>query len=792
LKNLFTFLIFIFLPVILIAQSYKISGTITDAESGTGLSGAIVELSGGYKTASSYNGNFVFEKIPYGKYILTVSYIGYETIQKEITADNNSTELKFSMKYSPVETGEITVTSIRHEQMIKNIPMPLEIVGSDYILRSPSNSVPEILTSKPGLSITRDGVWGTDINIRGLSKYNVVTLVDGNRIETATDVNARLSMIDLTDIERIEVIKGGSSTLYGTGATGGVVNIITKGGIFNASKFFSGSLLGGYNSVNNNGLGKIGLDFSDSRWFFKINGTYRKADNLKTPQGELKNSQFRDYFISTTAGFIPFKNHELKISYQRYDGYDIGIPGGYPLFPNQAKVTYPREIRDSYAAEYRIKNLFTSLKNIFVKYFYTYILRDVENIPYQVTIKPASGNTPKQRITVEKILPVGKHYVNGIQLQTDWVPFNGHYLVAGIDIWQRNLNSNRQQIQKIENLSNVGDTVKSVINKTTGEKPIPDASYRSMGFFAQDDIKLPVDKLKLTLGARVDKINVTNSKTLQPVYEITNGVYNPTPTGQKVIWEARDVDNFNWSGSMGLLYNAFNNIDFTLNVSRSFRSPSMEERYQYIDLGSVLRVGNPDLNPEQGLFFDIGTRLWMQRLSFTGNIFANFFTDLVVEQPGTYENRNALIKQNIGKSIIYGFDFDVMYNFYGNYVGYATLSYARGEDTENSTNLPQIPPLNGRIGIKGQFFKYLIADLNAVLFDRQDNTASGELSTPGYGVFNLNLSSAPFNLNYGTVRLFAGVENIFDLQYRNHLSSNRGTIYAEPGRNFYFKAALEF
>lgn len=780
------------LPGFLYAQSYDVTGNVKDAESGTGLSGAVVELTGGYKTATTFDGSFSFKKIPTGKYTLTISYIGFETKTGEITVDNNSTSLNYSLKYLPVETGEIKVSSVRHELLVKDIPMPMEIVGSDYILRSPSNSVSEILTVKPGLSITRDGVWGSDISIRGLSKYNVVTLVDGNRIETATDVNARLSMIDLTDIDRIEVIKGGSSTLYGTGATGGVVNIITKGGIFNASKFLSGSLLGGYNSVNNNGLGKIGLDFSESRWFFKINGMYRKADNLETPQGELKNSQFRDYFVSATAGFIPLKNHELKLSYQRYDGYDIGIPGGFPLFPNQAKVTYPREIRDSYAAEYKIKNLFPALKNLAVKYFYTFILRDVENLPYQVTIKPPSGTTPKQRITVDKILPVGKHYVNGIQLQTDWVPFNGHYLVAGIDIWQRNLNSNRQRIQKIENLSSVGDTVKSEINKTIGEKPIPEASYRSMGVFAQDDIKLPIEKLKLTLGARIDKIDVSNSKTFQPVYEITNGVYNSSPAGQKVIWEARDVDNISWSGSMGLLYNAFKNIDFTLNLSRSFRSPAMEERYQYIDLGSVLRVGNPDLNPEQGLFFDIGTRVWMENFSFTGNIFSNFFTDLVVEKPGTYDNRNALIKQNVGKSRIYGFDFDMMYNFYGNYVAYTTLSFARGEDTETDANLPQIPPLNGRFGFKGQFFKYLIADVNVVLFDRQDKVASGELTTPGYAVYNFNVSSAPINLNYGTVRFFAGVENIFDLQYRNHLSSNRGTIYAEPGRNFYFKAALEF
>ena len=77
-----------------------------------------------------------------------------------------------------------------------------------------------------------DGVWATNINIRGLGESRLVTLVDGNRVETATDLTASLSMIDINDIERVEIIKGAQSSLYGTGAMGGIVNIITKDGHF--------------------------------------------------------------------------------------------------------------------------------------------------------------------------------------------------------------------------------------------------------------------------------------------------------------------------------------------------------------------------------------------------------------------------------------------------------------------------------------------------------------------------------------------------------------------------------
>ncbi len=229
-----------------------------------------------------------------------------------------------------------------------------------------------------------------------------------------------------------------------------------------------------------------------------------------------------------------------------------------------------------------------------------------------------------------------------------------------------------------------------------------------------------------------------------------------------------------------------------LTLSRSFRSPSLEERYQYIDLGSSLRIGNPDLAPEKGYFGDLGFRVWRDNVTFSGNVFYNSFEDLVAEIPGTYESRPAFIKTNIGKARLYGYDFEFMYNFYKSFVAYGSLSYVRGEDTENKTNLALMPPLNGIAGIKFPVYNYVNLDLSASLFDKQDNTAAGELNTPGYAVFNAGISSMPVKYKYFALQLFAGVENIFDKEYRNHLSSNRGLIVVEAGRNFYAKLKIDF
>ncbi|MFZ4590960.1 MAG: TonB-dependent receptor [Ignavibacteria bacterium] len=791
----------LFLTVILLVSSYNlfsqtgsVSGIIYDKVSGVTLTNVDVYIeSTSQKSVTDLRGNFLIENVNPGKYDLKFYHDGYKSGIIPVTVEAKKTVIvEIKLTPSEITTGEITVTSVRYETILKDVPLPMEIVSEDEISKKPYQTISDALDNKPGLSVTRDGIWASDISIRGLSKANVVMNVDGNRVETATDISARLSLVDINDIDRIEVIKGGVSSLYGTGAFGGVVNIFTKNGDFSNKFIYGSSLIGGYNSVNKSPGGYLSFYASNQKFFAKVSGSIRDARNTMTPKGELPNSQFKDNNISANLGVRPLNNHEFRLSYQRYEAIDAGLPGGGTLFPATAVVKYPKENRDMVSGEYSIKNLIKPLKKLSLKYFYQSIFRDVENIPNQISsIKTTSGKL-KQKVYVLSITPNARHYTNGMQFKADWEIGKYNYLITGIDMWRRALDSKREKNQKIENYDTTTGNITSTILKTIGEKPIPDADYTSMGAYVQDEYRALNDKLKVNAGGRVDKIRVTNSTTLQPVYEIVNGTRNNTPTGQKTIWNARETDDISWSANIGALYSLTKNYDVTLNLSRSFRSPSLEERYQYIDLGSSLRVGNPDLAPEKGMFGDLGFRVWRDKVTFSGNVFYNSFEDLVTEIPGTYENKPAFIKTNVGQARLYGYDFEFMYNFIKSFVAYGSLSYVRGEDTENKTNLPFIPPLNGRIGLKFSVHNYVNFDLNTALFDKQDFTAAGELNTPGYTVFNIGISSIPLKYKFLSCQLFAGVENILDKEYRNHLSSNRGVIVDEPGRNFYAKVKLDF
>jgi outer membrane receptor protein involved in Fe transport len=165
---------------------------------------------------------------------------------------------------------------------------------------------------------------------------------------------------------------------------------------------------------------------------------------------------------------------------------------------------------------------------------------------------------------------------------------------------------------------------------------------------------------------------------------------------------------------------------------------------------------------------------------------------LVSEKAGTFEGRNALIKTNIGKARLYGFDFGTEFNFMSEWVLYAVLSYVRGEDTEKNEYLPQIPPLNGRFGFKAPVLNYFYFDISSILFARQNKIAPGEIETPGYATFDLYLNTIPINYSFIDLQFYAGIENIMDKSYRNHLATNRGFILSEPGRNFFVKVKVGF
>ncbi len=184
------------------------------------------------------------------------------------------------------------------------------------------------------------------------------------------------------------------------------------------------------------------------------------------------------------------------------------------------------------------------------------------------------------------------------------------------------------------------------MNKVIIDKPIPNSKFASLGFFIHDELHLIKDKFKLNLGVRYDLIKITNEQTNNPIAIITNGNEIIPPPNPTASYDAYNVNNKSWSGNVGLLYSLFNDINLTFNTAYTFRSPSLEERYQYINLGSTVYYGNPNLMPEKGLLFDLGLRIWKNRFTVTADAFINSLNDLVIDKQ---RSDLSYQKQNLGK-----------------------------------------------------------------------------------------------------------------------------------------------
>ena len=785
-KYLLLFVI-VLLSSLNLAQSFDLQISVLDAVKGIPISNANIYLDNRTFGTTSGSGFSTFHNINIGSYSLKISHISYTTFEDDIVIFSDTT-LTVLLNPASIELNEVIVTSGKYEKDINLLPFSVTSIKKENIKKSASVTVSDLLKNESGISILRDGIWGTEISIRGLNRTNIVTLIDGNRIETSTDISARLSMFDLNDIERIEVIKGAASSLYGSGATGGTINIISRSGSYNSEFTLSGNYLGGYNSVNNLYTNGLTIFASGNEWLTKISGNFRKAENMQTPSGELYNSQFEDNSFSALFQVKPFKNQEIKFNYQQFNAYDVGIPGASLLFPDNAIVSYPKEKRRLLSAEYKLNNLSKSLVKLSAKYFHQFISRDVENIPGIVQFVPASDGQPPKRVSVLKINPGADHNINGFQSQADF-SFINHYIITGIDFWTRNYNGLRSKDQKIQILNSTDSSVVKTIYKTTYEKPLPDADFSSAGIYVQDEIELH-DKFNLTLGGRYDFIWLNNAETINPLYEINDGVVNSTPADQKVIWNSESAENKSYVFNIGIVYSLSDESNITFNAARSFRSPSLEERYQYIDLGSLIRIGNPGLKPEQGYFFDLGFRMFPEFMNLTASFFLNSLNNLVSEEPGIYDGRNALIKTNIGKALLYGFDYSIKYQLSNQVIIYHNLSYVRGINQKDDSNLPQIPPLNGIIGLEYRPFDWLNTNFSAIVFDAQNNVAAGENITPGYTTFNLNIDFPNIRIGNIILGVSTGIENILDKEYRNHLSTNRGLVISEPGRNFYIRTNI--
>jgi len=206
----------------------NLTGRVSDSETGTVIRDVNIRiLETGQVTSTSKKGTYEFKRLAEGVYHLIATHVNYETSDTITVAVPGGSAPDISIDPRPWVLNEVVVTGTRSPHLLKNVPVQTEVITSRDFQRTGATTVDEALASSIGLTIN-ENLSGQGATIRGIEGDRVLVLVDGERAVGRVRGSIDLSQISLSNVEKIEVIKGSGSMLYGSDAMGGVINIITK------------------------------------------------------------------------------------------------------------------------------------------------------------------------------------------------------------------------------------------------------------------------------------------------------------------------------------------------------------------------------------------------------------------------------------------------------------------------------------------------------------------------------------------------------------------------------------
>jgi TonB-dependent heme/hemoglobin receptor len=645
-----------------------------------------------------------------------------------------SLQLSVACAAEPGATPEMVVTATRVEREVFNTPQAVTILGDRDIQEANTAATPDLFKYAEGVYVQKTNLGGGSPFIRGLTGKQVLILVDGVRLNNSYyrfGPHQYLNTIDSNAIERIEVVRGPMSVLYGSDALGGTVNIITKRRAeFAAASDIDGLLQGYYESASQGRGGRAQFEGNQGGLGWIGGVTARRYDDLKAG-GDL-GAQVPSAYDEADG--------DLKLNYRLAAGQELIFAQQYTRqngVPKTSEVTLGDKTEFNYAPQRRTLT--------YLEY------RDTQpgafdgvrlNVSYnrqkegEEIVKRATPATETREITDVKT--VGAFAQLGSRLS------DGHRLVYGFEHYRDKF-----------------DTSKVSVNLMTGTAAAqtpgtPDgATYESTGVYLQDEIRL---------SARADLIAGLRYSRFQ-----AEGMVATT---------ALSLDVGNTSGSLNALYRLTPTFNLVGGVAQGFRAPNMEDFFGRVDF--VNEIPNTNLDPEKSLTREIGLKYYSNGTS--AELYYHVtdyegFIDRATVSPGVVQ------RQNIQDANIRGLEGGFQHRFDRHWSAGGAAAWTRGEDSNTGEPLRRIPPLNGVLRLRYDWSARLWSELAAVHADRQRRLAPGDLTdpripaggTPGYGVFHFNLGWKPARGH----ELLATIENLGDKLYKTHGSG----IYA-PGRGF--------
>ena len=602
---------------------------------------------------------------------------------------------------------DLFITATKLPQKISEAPAIASVISREEIRRMGARDIADVLRRIPGFGVTQGYYGKNDIEVRGIKTTNsekIKVLIDGHSVNNALLGSAMYNFgeMPVEGIERIEVIRGPGSALYGSNAISAVVNIITQNGQDSDGTVVSVSR-GSFNTTRSSL--QTGTRIDDFDIAFSLNTLKSDGDSMSVESDSLGRSGVThepikrvDVALKAVYKYFTFTSRYTANKKGAYTGvgYALNDESEHDQSQYYVELAYDR----SFGQATILTRLFYDRFN-FKTYWEIYPEGAIAGFPEGMLAKPSlSSDTRGAEVqfgyefseknqflmgaSFENIESVDSGYLANYDPGAGWVP-----LPSG----------------EVEDVKSLGNWTKE--------------EQRDIWAFYFQDIWQVTDDVTLTLGARHDNYSDFGSTT------------NPR---MALVW------GFAEKWNLKALY------------GKAFRAPTFEELY---NANNPAVVGNTDLDPETITTYEVSINNAYKDASASITYFNNQFDEKIQNVGGQFENT--------GGARVHGLEAEWKKGFSDQISAYLNYSYMETKDEETHKELADIPMHRGNIGLDLKLGKYINFNTNVLIMDdRPRAPADTRDDAPGYQLVDVTVIGKNF---YKTLELRATVHNLFDRAY---------------------------
>ena len=735
------------------AQDNVVRGAVTDS-AGTPVERVdIVLLELGRRTLTDADGHFTLGQVPPGQYTLVATGPGLQPVARKVRVPLTEPLVLRLRAGQAALLAPVTVTATRSPIDPRESPLPASGLSDDALRRSTSVSLARAVENLPGLRTLSTGEQIGKPVIRGLAGSRVLVLENGLRLEDFSWSDEDGPSVDARLADRVEVIRGPASVLYGSDALGGVINVLPadlpRAEPGHTMSHFRTELFGSTNNAEGGAL----LGAEGARGGLGASATIlgRTASDLHTPTGELPNTGFSALNGALAVG-LSGASGGVSMRYSRYGGefklLEVGGPGA----------TGGEEVEGG----------------------------------------------PERKLSDDRIRLDATRVVGGMRLEAK-AQWQRHWIAENSDeapapgggtqegrVFDLLLNTGTLDLLLHHNIgSRVTGTVglSGMLQDNDSRGPealVPDARIRSGAIFGLE--QLDAGRWSVLAGARLDLRGLDADAT--PALSLAATSHDYTAA----------------TGDVGVVFRATPALALTANAGRAWRAPNLFELFANgPELGEArFTIGDSALGPETSFNLDVGAR-WEGgpvRAELAG--FRNRIDDYIFGVPTTeFQDSLRVFRYGSTDATLVGGEFRATADVLPRLAAGGQIEYVRGTDADDRP-LPDIPPVRGmleaelhdlslgwlkraRLGVElevvgGQHRvpSFALGGSGATVFD---------LPTDGYGLLGLEVAGEHM-VGGRRLTLAARVRNLTNTEYRDYLSRYK-TFALNPGRDVSLRVGWE-